>query len=85
MDDLAEPAALGNFSEIPEVNEWDAEFVGISDSISVIDRENYAKAIRRWREFGEAQRELHGFNAPDDDEWDIYARQMTRRRSWNGN
>ena len=84
MDNLTDSSGLEDNAAPPEADSWDAEPVGLSDGLSVLDRENYGKTIRRWRKLGEAQGDLDGFDVQEEDTWDVGAERILRRHSWSG-
>lgn len=71
MENLDDSSGLEDNNALPEADIWDAEPVRVLDSLSVIDRENYGKTIRRWRKLGEAQRDVDGSDVQEEDTWNL--------------
>ena len=84
MDNLTDSSGLEDNASSPEADIWDTEPVGLSDGLSVPDRENYGKTIRRRRKLGEAQRDLDRFYVQEEDTWDVGSERILRRHSWSG-
>ncbi|KAK3171363.1 hypothetical protein OEA41_003447 [Lepraria neglecta] len=91
MDNLTDSSGLEDNTASPEADSWNADPVGLSGGLSVLDRENYGKTIRRWRKLGEArrklgeaERDLDGFDVQEEDTWDVGAERILRRLSWSG-
>ena len=58
-----------------DVDEWDARTVEISDSLSAIDNERYARQVVRW------QAHCSELDVPSETRWAVDRETLTRRRS----
>jgi hypothetical protein len=68
-------AAGERSGQAADVDEWDARTVEISDSLSAIDNERYARQIVRW------QAHCSELEVPSETRWAVDRETLTRRRS----